>query len=90
MTKWRVAAAVYLAIVVALIVAGFDLRGEIEPIPVLVLVALTLPFSLLSFFGLWALIHGADLGCFIVFYLTCATVNVWLAGRWLSRRRAGT
>ncbi len=89
MKKRVVLAVVYLAIVIALIFAAFDFRGAVHPIPLLVLVAMTLPFSVLSYIGIWALIHGADIGCFSIFYLTCAAVNVWLVGRWLERRRAG-
>ena len=73
-----VLAVLYLAAIVALIVAAFDFAGSVEMRWVLVLIAVTLPGSLLAWLGLWSLVHGTDLGCFAFYFFICGVLNIWL------------
>ena len=66
---------VYLAVVVTCIVLAFDFIGRIEMEWTLVLIGLTLPWSLVSVVFVWALIHGAGLEFFAFMYLCFAGIN---------------
>jgi len=74
-------AAAYLALVVVFIVLAFDFEGAIREPWVWYLVVATLPGSLVAWFGMWALIHGANLGCFALFFFGCGVLNVFLVHR---------
>ena len=54
----------------------------------LILIALTLPWSLMSLVFIWSLIHGASLGFFWVFYLAAGAVNAFLFYRYLPKAYA--
>ena len=49
------------------------------------LIALTLPWSLISVFFIWSLIHGASLWLFWLVYLGGGAANVFLLHRYLPR-----
>ena len=70
--------ALYLLAVAGCIFFAFDFNGRIDPRWTLILIALTLPWSVVSFMFSWALIHGAGLGCFSVMYLVFAVMNAGL------------
>lgn len=85
-------AIVYLAVVVALTFAAFDFAaydfaGDVRIPWVLALMAATLPFSALAWFGLYSLVHGAGLGCFAFYFLICAGLNVAIVAHLVGRRR---
>jgi hypothetical protein len=65
----------YLGAVVLSISLAFDYEGAINTEWTLVLIALTLPWSLVSVIFAWSLIHGAGLEFFTVMYLVFAGVN---------------
>ena len=81
---------VYLVAVVLCIFLAFDYAGAINLNWTLVLIALTLPWSLVSIVFVWALIHGAGLEFFTVMYLIFAGVNssifYWLYSVFRKRR----
>ena len=52
------------------------------------LIALTLPWSLISLFFIWSLIHGASLWFFWVLYLGAGALNAFLFYRYLPRAYA--
>lgn len=83
----------YLALDVALIIAAFDFAGSVRMPWLGYLLIITLPGSILAWLNLWALFHGANLGCFAVFFLACGVMNVFLAKRLIRRftsRRSST
>jgi hypothetical protein len=82
-----VLATLYLAAVVALTVAAFDFAGSIRLPWILILIAATLPFSLVAWLGAWGLIHGTQLGCFAFYFLMCAGINVAIVARLVARLR---
>ena len=67
--------AVYLLAVVICVFLAFDFAGRINTNWTLVLIALTLPWSLVSVIYAWALIHGAGLEFFTLMYLVFAGLN---------------
>lgn len=58
----------YIAGVFALIILAFDFGGSVSSPWISVLIASTLPLSVVSLLGTWSLIHGAQLEGFAVFY----------------------
>lgn len=66
---------VYLGAVVLCISLAFDYAGAINIDWTLVLIGLTLPWSLVSIVFTWSLIHGAGLEFFTVMYLIFAGAN---------------
>ena len=67
--------ALYLLTVFACIPLAFDFAGAINFNWTLVLIGLTLPWSLVSILFAWSLIHGAGLEFFTVMYLVFAGLN---------------
>lgn len=51
----------------------------------LILIAITLPWSLISVVFIWSLIHGASLGFFWFVYLGGGALNAFLFYRYLPR-----
>ena len=82
--------AIYLLAVLACIFLAFDFAGAINTNWTLVLIALTLPWSIVSIIFAWALIHGAGLEFFTLMYLLFAGLNslIFYKLYWLFRRRA--
>lgn len=80
----------YALAVLGCIPLAFDYAGDVDTTWLLVLVALTLPWSLVSVVFMWALIHGAGLEFFTFMYLAFAAVNAYILYRLCSasRRRA--
>lgn len=66
---------VYLLTVITCIFLAFDFEGAIDTSWTLVLILLTLPWSLVSILFAWALIHGAGLEFFTFMYLVFAGLN---------------
>ena len=69
---------VYLGAVVFCISRAFDFAGAINIDWTLVLIGLTLPWSLVTIVFTWSLIHGAGLEFFTVMYLVFAGANSWI------------
>ena len=67
-------AAYFVAIIICIALA-FDFAGAINPFWTLVLIGLTLPWSLVSVLFAWALIHGAGLEFFTMLFLIFAGLN---------------
>jgi hypothetical protein len=67
--------AIYLLAVVVCVFLAFDFAGAINFNWTLVLIALTLPWSMVSVIFVWGLIHGAGLEFFTFMYLTFAGLN---------------
>lgn len=57
---------------------AFDFTGRINSDWVLVLIGLTLPWSIVSVFFMWSLFHGAGLGFFTVLYLVFGGINTFI------------
>src|SRR5262245_17585932 len=74
----------YLLSVGFCIIKAFDFDGAINPAWTLVLIVLTLPWSISSIFFAWALIHGAGLEFFAFLYSSYAGVNA-LIFYWICR-----
>ena len=72
---------VYLLAVIVSIVLAFDYSGSIDSDWVLVLLGLTLPWSIVSVFFVWSLIHGAGLEFFTVMFLVFAGINTFILFR---------
>lgn len=85
-----IATLLYLVCVVICIPLAFDYEGRIDTTWTLVLIVLTLPWSLVSVLFAWALIHGAGLEFFTVLYLVFATVNAIILHRACSYFRKRT
>lgn len=66
---------VYLLCVAACIALAFDFAGHINLNWTLVLIGLTLPWSLVSIQFAWSLVHGAGLEFFTFMYLFFAGIN---------------
>ena len=79
---------VYLSAVVTCIVLAFDFIGRIEFEWTLVLIGLTLPWSLVSVVFAWALIHGAGLEFFTFMYLCFAGINSGIFYKMFTRDRS--
>jgi hypothetical protein len=67
--------AIYLLAVIVCTFLAFDFAGAINSDWTLVLIALTLPWSIVSIVFAWALIHGAGLEFFSFMYLLFAGLN---------------
>jgi hypothetical protein len=67
--------AIYLLAVIVCIFLAFEFAGAINFNWTLVLIALTLPWSIVSVIFAWALIHGAGLEFFTFMYLLFAGLN---------------
>ncbi|HEX8250251.1 MAG TPA: hypothetical protein VF599_18910 [Pyrinomonadaceae bacterium] len=67
--------AIYLIAVIACIYLAFNFKGSINSEWTMVLMALTLPWSIISVVFMWALVHGAGLGFFAVMYFSFAIIN---------------
>lgn len=65
----------YMVAVIICIVLAFDYSGQIHSEWTMVLIGLTLPWSIISVLFIWSLIHGAGLEFFTVLYLVCAAIN---------------
>lgn len=72
---------VYLLAVIVSIVQAFDYTGRIESDWVLVVIGLTLPWSIVTVFFMWALFHGAGLEFFTVLFLVFAVINAFIMFR---------
>ena len=72
---------IYLLAVIVCVVLAFDFTGRINSEWVLVLIGLTLPWSIVSVFFMWSLIHGAGLEFFTVLYLVFAGINTFILYR---------
>ena len=68
----------YLLSVLLCLFRAFDYAGAIDPNWTLALIALTLPWSVVSVVFAWSLIHGAGLEFFTVMYLVFAGLNALL------------
>ena len=73
--------------VFALIILAFDFGGSVNSPWISVLIASTLPLSVVSLLGTWSLIHGAQLEGYAVFYFGCGALNVWAMSMLLARLR---
>ncbi|MEK7723472.1 MAG: hypothetical protein AAB336_03920 [Acidobacteriota bacterium] len=69
---------IYFVLVVICIIGAFDYKGSLNSNWWLTLSALTLPWSLIGFIFIWALIRGAGLELFTIMYLFFAVINVVL------------
>ena len=80
----------YLMAVLLCLLRAFDYAGAINIEWTLVVIGLTLPWSLVSVLFTWSLIHGAGLEFFTFMYLLFAVVNSLLFYRLYSflQRRA--
>ena len=65
----------YCLIVLACISLAFDYAGAVDVLWLVGLMALTLPWSLVSLWFAWELLHGAGLWLFTLMYLVFAGVN---------------
>jgi hypothetical protein len=54
----------------------------------MVLIALTLPWSIVSVLFAWALIHGAGLEMFTIIYLAFAGINAYIMYSMIKRWRS--
>lgn len=72
---------IYFIFVIICILLAFDYKGSLNSDWWLILSALTLPWSLIGFIFIWALIHGAGLELFTIMYLFFASINVVLIHR---------
>lgn len=72
-----ICAGLYFVAVLVCIFLAFDFDGRTNS-AWFVLVLLTLPWSIVSLFFMWAIMHGAGLEFFAVMYLTFGAVNTWL------------
>jgi hypothetical protein len=83
------AAITYILLVIVCIFLAFNFDGSIDADWTLILIALTLPFSFISFFFAWSLFHGAGLEFFTLIYLVSAGLNIYIASKLtkLLRRR---
>jgi hypothetical protein len=84
--------AAYLLMVFLCILQAFNFAGAINLNWTLVVIGLTLPWSLISIVFAWSLIHGAGLEFFATMYMVFASLNSLVYYRWyswaLKRRRA--
>lgn len=71
----------YLFAVLVCIPLAFDFEGAIDTTWTLVLIGLTLPWSLVSILFVWSLIHGAGLEFFTFMYLVFAGINAFILYR---------
>jgi hypothetical protein len=71
---------------------AFDFKGAINTTWTLVLILLTLPWSLVSILFAWALIHGAGLELYAIVYLMFGALNArilyWLLKKAFLRQSA--
>ena len=71
----------YVLAVIGCVLLAFDYTGRIDSGWVLVLICLTLPWSIVSVLFVWSLIHGAGLEFFTVMYLLFAGINAFILYR---------
>lgn len=71
----------YLLFVVVCIFFAFDFDGRTNDTAWLILMAATLPWSVISMVFAWAIMHGAGLELFAVMYFLFAVVNALLINR---------
>src|SRR5688572_6926872 len=71
----------YSLVVLVLVLLAFDFDGRIRLGWTGVLIIATLPWSVVSIFFAWALIHGAGLEFYSFVYLTFGAINGQLLGR---------
>ena len=69
---------IYLLAVIVCVLLAFDFTGRINSEWVLALIGLTLPWSVVSVFFMWSLVHGAGLEFFTVMYLVFAGINAFI------------
>ena len=69
---------VYMIVVISCIPLAFDYIGRIDTTWLLVLIVLTLPWSLVSVLFAWSLFHGAGLEFFTVMYVVFGVINATL------------
>ncbi|MDX2044332.1 MAG: hypothetical protein SF097_24195 [Acidobacteriota bacterium] len=81
---------VYFLLVLICVLLAFDFDGAIDPTWTLVLIAVTLPGSLVSILFAWSLIHGAGLEFFAFVYLASAGFNIFVFNWIISRLRRVT
>ena len=70
--------ALYMLAVIVCILLAFDFTGRVHSEWTLVVIGLTLPWSIISVFFMWALVHGAGLELFTVMYLAFAGINAFI------------
>jgi hypothetical protein len=78
-------AGVYVLAVLILLVLGFGIDSEVSGLCFLMVIVMTLPWSIVSVLFLWSLAHGAGLGGFSSLYLLFGVINGYLLGRWAAR-----
>jgi hypothetical protein len=85
----QISAITYILLVIGCIFLAFDFDRAIDMTWTLVLILLTLPWSLISIAFAWALIHGAGLEIFSVLYLAFAGLNLFIVSKLIKvlRRR---
>ena len=69
---------IYLFAVIVCVLLAFDFTGRVHSEWVLVLIGLTLPWSIVTVFFMWSLFHGAGLEFFTVMYLVFAGINAFI------------
>lgn len=69
---------VYMIAVISCIPLAFDYIGRVDSTWLLVLIVLTLPWSLVSLIFAWSLFHGAGLEFFTVMYVVFGVINATL------------
>ena len=80
--KWPLIVSIlYLVAVFVLVFLAFDFTGRIHFNMLLALIALTLPWSMVSVIFMWALMHGAGLGFFAVMYAAFGFLNAFLINK---------
>jgi hypothetical protein len=77
----------YFASVVISILFAFNFSGSINVVATLILLIITLPWSIISVPFVWALIHGAGLDFFTVLFLIFGGVNAFLLNLILNQCR---
>ena len=77
-TGSNVAAVGYFVAVLILIFLAFDFDGDVRLVWLLLLLASTLPWSVVSLLFAWSLFHGAGLETFAVMYAAFAFINAFI------------
>ena len=70
--------AVYLILVGLCIYLAFDFDGKTDGLFWLILLLMTYPWSIVTLFFSWALMHGAGLEIFSMLYFLCGLLNSYL------------
>jgi hypothetical protein len=85
MTKFsNIVTALYLLSVIICIYLAFDFAGSVDGMWTLVLILLTLPWSLFCIFFAWALFHGAGLEFSTFMFTVFAGINAFILWRLFS------